>query len=43
LLRGNGRKIMTDLKKIKSLLEIEKKRLLEELDQLNTAGLPSEP
>ena len=38
--RGKG--IMTDLKKIKSLLEIEKKRLLEDLDQLNTAGLPSE-
>ena len=26
---------MTDLKKIRALLEIEKKRLLEELDQLN--------
>ena len=33
---------MIDLKKIKSSLEIEKKRLLEELAQLNEAGLPSE-
>jgi len=33
---------MTDIKKIKSLLEIEKKRLLEELDQLNADGRPSE-
>jgi DnaK suppressor protein len=34
--------IMTGLKKIRSNLEIEKKRLLEELDQLNEAGRPSE-
>jgi DnaK suppressor protein len=33
---------MTDLKKIRADLEIEKKRLLEELAQLNEAGLPSE-
>ena len=33
---------MTDLKKIKSLLEIEKKRLLEELDQIYADGRPSE-
>jgi DnaK suppressor protein len=40
--KRDGRIIMTDLKKIKSLLQIEKKRLLEELNQLNEAGLPSE-
>ena len=33
---------MTDLKKIRSLLESEKKRLLEELEQLNADGRPSE-
>ena len=33
---------MADLKKIRSLLEIEKKRLLEELEQLNADGRPSE-
>jgi DnaK suppressor protein len=33
---------MTDLKKIKSDLIIEKKRLLEELVQLDREGLPSE-
>ena len=33
---------MTDLKKIRSNLEIEKKRLLEELEQLNADGRPSE-
>jgi DnaK suppressor protein len=33
---------MADLKKIRSLLEIEKNRLLEELDQLNADGRPSE-
>ena len=33
---------MTDLKKIRSSLEIEKKRLLEELEQLNADGRPSE-
>jgi DnaK suppressor protein len=33
---------MTDLKKVSSSLEIEKKRLLAELEQLNAAGRPSE-
>ena len=33
---------MADLKKIRSLLETEKKRLLEELEQLNADGRPSE-
>ena len=33
---------MPDLKKIRSNLEIEKKRLLEELEQLNADGRPSE-
>lgn len=33
---------MPDLKKIKSSLEIEKKRLLVELEELNEAGRPSE-
>jgi RNA polymerase-binding transcription factor DksA len=33
---------MADLKKIRSLLEIEKKRLLEELEQLNADGRPSQ-
>jgi DnaK suppressor protein len=33
---------MADLKKIRSLLESEKKRLLEELEQLNADGRPSE-
>jgi len=33
---------MTDLKKISASLESEKKRLLEELEQLNAAGRPSE-
>jgi RNA polymerase-binding transcription factor DksA len=33
---------MADLKKIRSLLENEKKRLLEELEQLNADGRPSE-
>jgi RNA polymerase-binding transcription factor DksA len=33
---------MTDLKKIRSRLELEKKRLLGELDQLNADGRPSE-
>jgi DnaK suppressor protein len=34
--------IMPDLKKIRSNLEIERKRLLEELEQLNADGRPSE-
>jgi RNA polymerase-binding transcription factor DksA len=33
---------MADLKKIKSLLESEKKRLLDELEQLYAEGRPSE-
>jgi RNA polymerase-binding transcription factor DksA len=33
---------MTDLKKIRSHLELEKKRLLDELEQLNADGRPSE-
>ena len=33
---------MADLKKIRSLMESEKKRLLEELEQLNADGRPSE-
>ena len=33
---------MTDLKKIRSHLELEKKRLFDELDQLNADGRPSE-
>jgi len=32
---------MTDLKKIRSLLEVEKKRLFGELEQLNAEGRPS--
>ena len=33
---------MTDLKKTRSLLEVEKKRLFSELEQLNAEGRPSQ-
>jgi DnaK suppressor protein len=42
LIREQEKGIMTDLKKVRSSLESEKKRLFEELEQLNAAGLPSE-